>query len=64
MVRLSFSDDGPGILQKNIIHVFDPFFTTKEVVRNRSWPEHMLRIVTNHNGRIHVKSELGSGATL
>jgi two-component system NtrC family sensor kinase len=30
-VRISISDDGPGISQENLAKVFDPFFTTKGV---------------------------------
>ncbi len=30
-IRVSFKDDGPGILKKNLERIFDPFFTTREV---------------------------------
>ncbi|MDA0988009.1 MAG: PAS domain S-box protein [Chloroflexi bacterium] len=30
-IRISFTDDGPGISKENQARIFDPFFTTKEV---------------------------------
>jgi len=64
MVRLSFSDDGPGIPRENLPRVFDPFFTTKEVGKGTGLGLSICYgIVTAHNGRIHAQSEVGRGAT-
>jgi len=62
--RLEVSDRGPGIAEEDLERVFDPFFTTKG-------PDHgtglglMIchRLVTDHGGRIEVRSRPGEGAT-
>lgn len=64
MVRLSFSDDGPGIAQENLSRVFDPFFTTKEVGKGTGLGLSICYgIVTAHNGLIYAQSDIGKGAT-
>jgi len=64
MVRLTFSDDGPGIPQQNLSRVFDPFFTTKEVGKGTGLGLSICYgIVTAHNGRIYAQSDFGKGAT-
>jgi signal transduction histidine kinase len=63
-VKLSFTDDGPGIAEANLVHIFDPFFTTKEVGKGTGLGLSICYgIVTAHNGRIYVRSEPGKGAT-
>jgi PAS domain S-box-containing protein len=64
MVRAAFADDGPGIAEGDLEHLFDPFFTTKEVGKGTGLGLSICHgIVTEHNGRITVESELGKGAT-
>jgi len=36
MVKITFTDDGPGITEANLKRIFNPFFTTKEVGK-RDW---------------------------
>jgi PAS domain S-box-containing protein len=63
-VRASFIDDGPGISKDNLGHVFDPFFTTKEVGSGTGLGLSVCHgIVTEHDGNMHVESEMGQGAT-
>jgi len=64
IVKVSFTDDGPGINQENLGHLFDPFFTTKEVGRGTGLGLSICHgIITKHGGRVYAESELGRGAT-
>jgi PAS domain S-box-containing protein len=64
MVRISFTDDGPGIPRKNLKHIFDPFFTTKEVGKGTGLGLSICHgIISQHHGNIYAKSEHGKGAT-
>jgi len=62
-IRVSFSDDGPGIPEANIAHVFDPFFSTRGVGQGRGLGLSVCYgIVSDHSGRINVQSQPGKGA--
>ncbi|MFO7773568.1 MAG: response regulator [Dehalococcoidia bacterium] len=62
-IHVSFSDDGPGIAQANLTHVFDPFFSTRGVGQGRGLGLSVCYgIITDHKGRINVKSQPGKGA--
>jgi len=64
IIKVSFNDDGPGINQENLSHLFDPFFTTKEVGKGTGLGLSICHgIITEHEGRIYVESELGQGVT-
>jgi PAS domain S-box-containing protein len=63
-VRITFSDDGPGIPPENIKKVFDPFFTTKEVGKGTGLGLSICHgIVTEHGGQMYAKSGRGKGTT-
>ena len=63
-IRVSFSDNGPGISPENMRKLFLPFFTTKEVGKGTGLGLSICYgIVTNHGGRIYAESESGKGAT-
>ena len=63
-IKVSFTDDGPGIAEDNLSRLFNPFFTTKEVGKGTGLGLSICYgIVTGHGGKIYAQSELGKGAT-
>jgi len=63
-VRISFADDGPGISPEHLDKVFDPFFTTRAEKGGTGLGLSACHgIVTEHGGKIYVRSKLGQGAT-
>ncbi|MBM3141441.1 MAG: PAS domain S-box protein [Chloroflexi bacterium] len=63
-ILISFKDNGPGIAKENLERIFDPFFTTREVGQGTGLGLNVCHgIITEHKGRIWVKSKLGRGAT-
>jgi len=64
IIRISFTDDGPGIPPDIINRIFDPFFTTKEVGKGTGLGLSICYgIITKQGGRLHAKSPPGKGAT-
>jgi len=64
IVRVSFTDDGPGISPDNMKQLFTPFFTTREVGKGTGLGLSICHgIVTEHGGKLYAESELGEGAT-
>ncbi len=64
MIKISFTDDGPGILESNLKRIFDPFFTTKEVGKETGLGLSICYgIVHAHGGHIYAISKMGEGAT-
>ena len=62
-IRVSFTDDGSGIAEANLAHLFDPFFSTREVGQGIGLGLSVCYgIITEHNGQIYVKSQLGKGS--
>jgi len=63
-IRLSVTDDGPGITRDNIDKVFNPFFTTKKEGEGTGLGLSVCHgILADHGGRIYVESKSGKGAT-
>ena len=64
IIRITFTDDGPGISRENLKHIFDPFFTTKEVGKGTGLGLSICHgIVTEHGGKIYARSKEGMGAS-
>ncbi|MFU8796535.1 MAG: ATP-binding protein [Dehalococcoidia bacterium] len=62
-IQVSFADDGPGIAKANLTHLFDPFFSTRGVGQGRGLGLSVCYgIITDHKGRINVRSEPGQGS--
>ncbi|MGB8706637.1 MAG: PAS domain S-box protein [Dehalococcoidia bacterium] len=63
-IRISFKDDGPGIVKENLMRIFDPFFSTREIGKGTGLGLSICHgIVAEHGGRIWAESKLGKGAT-
>ena len=63
-VKVTITDNGPGIAKENLRRVFDPFFTTKEVGKGTGLGLSICHgIVTGHGGKIYAKNQENQGAT-
>jgi len=63
-IKLSFTDDGPGIPVEHLKRIFDPFFTTKEVGKGTGLGLSICYgIIHEHGGNIWAESQVGKGTT-
>ncbi len=63
-VRVSVSDNGPGIEREILERIFDPYFTTKRMKSGTGLGLSVVHgIVKGHSGAIKVYSEPGQGAS-
>jgi signal transduction histidine kinase len=59
-VKVTVTDDGPGIPEELRSKIFDPFFTTKEIGKGTGLGlDVVMRIVKQHKGSLKVKSVPG-----
>ncbi len=64
LIRITISDDGPGIAPENLSRIFDPFYTTKEVGKGTGLGLSICHgIVIEHGGYMYARSEPGNGAS-
>ena len=62
-VRLTFSDNGPGIPPDNLAKIFDPFFTTKPVGKGTGLGLSLCYgIIKEHGGAIRAENGIRGGA--
>jgi len=63
-IRISFTDDGPGIPKEHLDKLFDPFFTTRGERGGTGLGLSVCHgIVVEHGGRIYIRSQPGKWAT-
>ncbi|MEZ6057601.1 MAG: HAMP domain-containing sensor histidine kinase [Planctomycetaceae bacterium] len=62
-LRITVTDQGPGMTTEQSSRVFEPFFTTKQKGTGLGMPISQ-RIVEAHGGTIRVSSNLPTGATI
>ncbi|MGD9209443.1 MAG: ATP-binding protein [Desulfobacteraceae bacterium] len=63
-IAICISDNGYGIIKKNLSQIFDPFFTTKPTGEGTGLGLSVsYGIIKNHGGHISVESTPGKGST-
>jgi two-component system NtrC family sensor kinase len=64
-IRLEIIDNGTGIAQEDQQHVFEPFFSAKDKTNGIGLGLAIVHgIITSHNGKVELKSEVGKGTTI
>lgn len=63
-IRVSISDNGPGIPEEIRTKIFEPFFTTKDVGDGTGLGLSIVySIIEQHHGRMELESEVGQGTS-
>jgi len=64
IIRISFTDDGPGIAEENLERIFEPFFTTRKPGMGTGLGLSVCHgIIAEHNGQIYARNNPDRGAT-
>ncbi len=61
-VKIEISDTGKGMPRDQVEKIFEPFYTTRDKGTGLGLAI-ILNIITKHNGKIDVESEIGKGTT-
>jgi two-component system, sensor histidine kinase and response regulator len=62
LVRLTVSDNGPGIPPEVLPKIFQPYFTTKDARQGTGLGLNIVqRLVKEGRGALHIKTEVGAG---
>lgn len=62
-ITITFEDNGPGVVKKNLHKIFDPFFTTKKVGRGTGLGLSVVYgIIQRHGGSVFCDENFSSGA--
>ena len=61
-LRISVSDDGPGIPEEIQRRIFDPFFSTKGRQGTGLGLANVKKGMEEHGGRVVLVSEMGKGS--
>ena len=61
-VKITISDDGPGVAAESLTSIFDPFYTTKPESNGLGLAT-AYSIIKRHEGHLTVESVEGEGAT-
>ncbi len=63
-IVIEIKDTGIGIKSEDVSKIFEPFFTTKEVGKGTGLGLSVCYgIITDHGGRLNVRSNVGKGTT-
>jgi two-component system NtrC family sensor kinase len=63
-VIVEVQDTGVGIAPEDVSKIFEPFYTTKEIGKGTGLGLAVCYgIITEHEGRLSVRSTLGAGTT-
>jgi signal transduction histidine kinase len=65
-VRISVTDNGPGMPEENLKRIFDPYFSTKNIGNQKGMGLGLTichSIIERHDGHITVHSEKDEGTT-
>jgi two-component system NtrC family sensor kinase len=63
-IAIEVADNGRGIMPDALPRIFDPFFTTKDVGKGTGLGLTIAyKIVSQHGGRIDVRTDVGVGST-
>jgi len=62
-IKISVSDNGPGIPEENLKEIFEPFFSTKPTTGTGLGLGIVKKFVELYKGEIEVESEVGIGTT-
>jgi len=60
IIEVSFTDNGVGISEENLVKIYEPFYTTKDTGTGLGIPI-SCRIMQSHGGTLNIQSKKGNG---